>query len=159
MNSIFSVLWLIVRAAPVIGILIFAHELGHFLAAKKLGIRVERFSIGFGPKMVGFTRGDTEYRISWLPFLGGYVKMTGENPAERPDGDTEETEEEKTGRFDTAPVLHRMIIAIAGPGMNIILAVFAVALAIWWVCRITLLCTMTPQLATCMPTLPHQKRV
>jgi membrane-associated protease RseP (regulator of RpoE activity) len=113
----------------VIGILIFVHELGHFLAAKKLGIRVERFSIGFGPKMVGFTRGDTEYRISWLPFLGGYVKMAGENPAERPDGDTEETEEEKAGRFDTAPVLHRMIIAIAGPGMNIILAVFAVALA------------------------------
>jgi regulator of sigma E protease len=51
----------------VVGIIIFVHELGHFLAARAVGIRVDRFSLGFGPKMVGVTRGETEYRISWIP--------------------------------------------------------------------------------------------
>ncbi len=129
MNSVFGILWDIARTLILVGVIIFVHELGHFLAAKKLGITVERFSIGFGPKMIGFMRGGTEYRISWLPFFGGYVKMAGENPAERPDGETEETEEEKAGRFDKAPVSHRIIVAVAGPGMNILLAVFAVTLA------------------------------
>ena len=78
MDFLINIFWM----AIVVGVIIFVHELGHFLAAKKVGIKVERFSIGFGPKMLGFTRGDTEYRISWLPLLGGYVKMLGENPAE-----------------------------------------------------------------------------
>lgn len=60
----------------VVGVIILVHELGHFLAARAVGIRVERFSIGFGPKLVAFQRGETEYRVSWLP-LGGYVKMAG----------------------------------------------------------------------------------
>ena len=60
-----------------LGVLIFVHESGHFLLAKALGVKVLRFSIGFGPPIVAFTRGDTEYRIAWFP-LGGYVKMAGE---------------------------------------------------------------------------------
>lgn len=60
----------------VLGVLIFVHELGHFAAAKSVGIDVPRFSIGLGPKMVGFRLGETEYVLSWIP-LGGYVKMAG----------------------------------------------------------------------------------
>lgn len=117
-------------AVVLIGVLILVHELGHFLAAKKVGIKVERFSIGFGPKMIGFTKGDTEYRISWLPVFGGYVKMLGENPAERPEDETIEGKtESEEGRFDLAPVSHRIIVALAGPGMNMLFAVLAVALA------------------------------
>ncbi|MGB3093852.1 MAG: site-2 protease family protein, partial [Candidatus Zixiibacteriota bacterium] len=63
----------------VLGILIFFHELGHFLVAKRSGIRVEKFSLGFPPKMIGKKIGDTEYCLSWIP-LGGYVKMAGEDP-------------------------------------------------------------------------------
>ena len=64
--------------AFVIGVLVFVHELGHFMAARRIGVRVLKFSLGFGPGIVGFTRGDTEYCISAIP-LGGYVKMAGEN--------------------------------------------------------------------------------
>ena len=65
----------------VLGLLIFVHELGHFMLAKASGIRVETFSLGFPPKMISFRKGDTEYCISWIP-LGGYVKMAGEKPEE-----------------------------------------------------------------------------
>jgi len=65
----------------VIGILVFIHEMGHFLVAKWRGVRVERFSLGFGKKLIGFTRGETEYIICLLP-LGGYVKMYGEGSEE-----------------------------------------------------------------------------
>ena len=63
----------------VLGVLIFVHELGHFLAARRHGVRVLTFSLGFGPKILKVTRGDTEYCVSAIP-LGGYVKMAGENP-------------------------------------------------------------------------------
>lgn len=95
-------------AVLALGFLIFIHELGHFLAAKRCGIRVEKFSIGFGPKLVGFTKGETEYCISMLPF-GGFVKMPGENPEERTGA---------PGEFSSAPVEHRIFVAIAGPAMN-----------------------------------------
>ena len=62
-----------------LGVLVFVHELGHFLAARRHGVRVLTFSLGFGPKLFKFRRGDTEYCISAMP-LGGYVKMAGENP-------------------------------------------------------------------------------
>ena len=133
MYSVISIFWDLLRTLIVVGVIIFFHELGHFIAAKKLGITVERFSIGFGPTLTGFTRGGTEYRISWFPMFGGYVKMLGENPTERPDNEAEEAEEEQEepqkGRFDLAPVSHRAIVAVAGSGMNIIFAVFAIALA------------------------------
>ena len=121
MHYVVNILWTFL----VVGVIIFFHELGHFLAAKKVGIKVEKFSIGFGPKLAGFKKGDTEYCISWFPIFGGYVKMAGENPAEEP---SEEGEEEE-GHFLAAPVLHRAFVAVAGPGMNIVFAVFVIALA------------------------------
>ena len=65
--------------AVVIGLMVLIHEFGHYAVAKLLGVRVEQFAIGFGKRLIGFRRGDTDYRINALP-LGGYVKMSGENP-------------------------------------------------------------------------------
>ncbi len=98
-----------------LGILVFVHELGHFLVAKKSGVRVERFSLGFPPKMIGKKIGDTEYCISWIP-LGGYVKMAGENP-------DEEKEKWEPFEFLGKPAWQRALIVIAGPVMNFLLAV------------------------------------
>lgn len=99
----------------VLGILIFIHELGHFAVAKACGVGVEKFSLGFGPKLAGITRGETEYRISLLP-LGGYVKMVGEAPGE------EISEEMKQKSFTHKPVWKRAVIVAAGPAMNLVLA-------------------------------------
>ena len=104
----------IIAFIVVLGILIFFHELGHFVMAKWIGIRVERFSLGFGPKIIGHTYGDTEYRISALPF-GGYVKMTGENPEEPLKGEPWE--------FGSRSIWERTRVVICGPLMNLILAV------------------------------------
>lgn len=99
----------------VLGLLIFAHELGHFIVAKMSGIRVETFSLGFPPKLIGFRKGDTEYCISWIP-LGGYVKMAGEKP--------EESEVRgEPWEFMSKPVWKRMAVIIAGPAMNYILTI------------------------------------
>ncbi len=97
----------------VIGILVFVHEFGHFIMAKRAGVRVEKFSLGMGPKIWGFKKGDTEYIISALP-LGGYVKMAGENPDEEPTGDPAE--------FQSKTVWQRIKIAATGPLTNIVLA-------------------------------------
>jgi regulator of sigma E protease len=97
----------------VIGILVFVHEFGHFIMAKRAGVRVEKFSLGMGPKLFGFKKGDTEYIISALP-LGGYVKMAGENPDEEPTGAADE--------FQSKTVWQRMKIAATGPLTNILLA-------------------------------------
>ena len=75
----------ILSMAVVLGVLIFVHELGHFLAARRVGVRVLTFSLGFGPKLLKFTRGATEYCVSAIP-LGGYVKLAGEDPADRRPG-------------------------------------------------------------------------
>ena len=99
----------------VLGVLIFIHELGHFAVAKFVGVGVEKFSLGFGPKILGFTRGETEYRISIFP-LGGYVKMTGESI------DDEVSEEEKEKSFTHKPLSKRAAIVVAGPIMNLVLA-------------------------------------
>jgi regulator of sigma E protease len=100
----------------VLGILVFVHELGHFLVAKKSGIRVERFSLGFPPKMIGKKIGDTEYCISWIP-LGGYVKMAGEEP------DRDEIKGEPW-EFMSKQVGIRALVVAAGPIMNFLLAIF-----------------------------------
>lgn len=99
----------------VLGILITVHELGHFLVAKAIGIGVERFSIGFPPKMFGFTWGETEYCVSWIP-LGGYVKLKGENPEEA----DENPDDPK--HFMSRPAYQRAAVIIAGPLMNLIFA-------------------------------------
>jgi regulator of sigma E protease len=104
----------IVTAVLVLSFMIFIHELGHFLAAKKAGVGVEKFSIGFGPRLWGFRRGETEYLLSAVPF-GGYVKMVGDNPEE------EVQDPEKS--FLLKSVWKRMAIVIAGPVSNLLSAV------------------------------------
>jgi regulator of sigma E protease len=98
----------------ILGFMILIHEFGHYATAKLLGVRVEVFSIGFGKRLFGFRRGDTDYRIAAIP-LGGYVKMSGENPMDARTDDP--------GEFMSHPRWHRFIIAIAGPAMNILFAV------------------------------------
>ena len=101
-----------------LGFLVFIHEFGHFAVAKLLKIRVLVFSLGFGPRLAGFTRGGTEYRLSPIP-LGGYVKMAGETFDEERKGDPAE--------FLSHPRWHRFLVAIAGPSMNILLAIAILA--------------------------------
>lgn len=99
----------------VLGILIFAHELGHFLVARFFGVGVEKFSLGFGPRLVGKTVGRTDYRISAIP-LGGYVKMVGEEP------DAEIDPADIPVSFTHKPVYKRFCIVAAGPAFNVVLA-------------------------------------
>jgi regulator of sigma E protease len=99
---------------PVLGFMILIHEFGHYAVAKWLGVRVEVFSIGFGKRLIGFRKGETDYRIAAIP-LGGYVKMSGENPMDSRTNDPRE--------FLNHSRWHRFLIAIAGPAMNIMLAI------------------------------------
>jgi len=123
--------WLLV----LIGVMILVHELGHFWAARAFNVKVEVFSFGFGPRLFGFRRGDTDYRFS-LVLFGGYVKMAGEQPNEHPDAQPDQHESESPrsgwgpmvdGKMDVylwqKPRWQRLIIAAAGPFMNIVLAI------------------------------------
>lgn len=103
----------------VLGFLIFAHESGHFFMAKLFRVRVLVFSFGFGKRLFGFRRGDTDYRVSLLP-LGGYVRMAGDSP--------EESQQNDPAEFLAKPKWQRLIILIAGPAMNLILAVLFLAI-------------------------------
>ena len=109
----------------VLGVLIFVHELGHFWAAKAVGIEVQRFSIGLGPKLFGFTRGETEYVISAIP-LGGYVKMGGmdDEVMERIEGGEVEHEPRQPSDrdFDAKPIWARTLVISAGVIMNMLFA-------------------------------------
>jgi regulator of sigma E protease len=130
----------VVYAIIVLGILIFVHELGHFLVAKLMGVSVEKFSLGFGPKLIGKQIGETEYLLSAFP-LGGYVKMFGEGgfieggaTDPRPEDDStphdassepvlrELTDEEKARSFAHKPPLARIAIVMAGPVFNLLFA-------------------------------------
>jgi len=104
----------LVAVVAVLGFMILIHEFGHFAVAKWLGVRVEQFAIGFGTRLVGFRKGETDYRINAIP-LGGYVKMSGENPMDERSDDPRE--------FMNHSRWHRFLIAIAGPTMNILLAI------------------------------------
>jgi regulator of sigma E protease len=97
----------------VLGLMVLVHEFGHFAVAKWCGVRVETFAIGFGKRVVGFRRGETDYRINALP-LGGYVKMAGEIPGEEVSNDP--------GELNNHPRWQRMLIALAGPFSNFVLA-------------------------------------
>jgi regulator of sigma E protease len=105
----------LIAVIAVLGFMILIHEFGHYAVAKWLGVRVEQFAIGFGTRLVGFRRGETDYRINAIP-LGGYVKMSGENPMDQRSDDPRE--------FLNHPRWHRFLIAIAGPTMNVLLAIF-----------------------------------
>ncbi len=130
----------VVYAIIVLGILIFVHELGHFLLAKLMGVSVEKFSLGFGPKLIGKKIGETEYLLSAFP-LGGYVKMFGEGgfieggvSDPRPEDENaptdvtaepvlrELTDDEKARSFAHKPVLARIAIVMAGPVFNLLFA-------------------------------------
>src|SRR5213082_3005995 len=103
----------VISVAVILGFMILIHEFGHYATAKLLGVRVEVFSIGFGKRLLGFRRGETDYRIAAIP-LGGYVKMSGENRMDERSVDP--------GELLSHPRWHRFIIAIAGPAMNIVFA-------------------------------------
>lgn len=98
-----------------IGVMILIHELGHFWAARFFDVRVDTFSFGFGPRLFGFRRGETDYRVSAVFFLGGFVKMAGELPGD-------ENANDPRG-FQAKPRWQRLIIVGAGPLMNVVLAV------------------------------------
>ena len=115
MNSIFAFIF-------VLGVLIFVHELGHFLMARRIGVRVLTFSLGFGPKLLAFRRGDTEYRVSAIP-LGGYVKMAGENPEDARTGASDE--------FLSKTKWQRFQVLVMGPVMNIALAIVVMAVVLY----------------------------
>ena len=106
-----SAFWFLI----LIGVMILIHELGHFWAARFFDVRVDAFSFGFGPRLWGFRKGDTDYRISAIFFLGGFVKMAGEQPGD-------ENANDPRG-FLAKPRWQRLIIYMAGPAMNVVLAV------------------------------------
>jgi regulator of sigma E protease len=106
----------------VLGVLIFVHELGHFLMARRIGVRVLTFSLGFGPKLLAFRRGTTEYCISAIP-LGGYVKMAGENPDDARTGEADE--------FLSKSKWQRFQVLVMGPVMNLALAVVVMAIVLY----------------------------
>jgi len=116
-----TLIWFLI----VLGVLVFVHELGHFVVAKLCGVYVECFSLGFGPRLLWLRIGETEYRISAIP-LGGYVRMAGQSDL------AEDVEQEAATRyahvapgrrFDRKPVVTRMAIILAGPIMNLLFAV------------------------------------
>ena len=141
MNTIFAFLF-------VLGVLVFVHELGHFVAARRLGVRVITFSLGFGPKLLKIRRGDTEYCISIIP-LGGYVKMAGENP-----------DDPRTGRPDeflSKTKWERFQILIMGPAMNIILAVVVMAIVLAQGAEVPIYQDQPPVVGAVSPGSPAEK--
>ena len=110
-----------VPGVVLLGLVIFVHELGHFLVAKWRGVRVLKFSLGFGPAIVQWTHGETQYRLSWIP-LGGYVQMAGDSPAE--DG----TMPNRPDEFLSHPGFGRLLIAAAGPAANLVTAFLVMVL-------------------------------
>ncbi len=123
----------ILAFAVAIALLVAVHEYGHFIVARKLGIKVEKFSIGFGPALLSWRSRDreVEYVIAVIP-LGGYVKMLGENPSEQGEEAKQKLSEEEKGRsFDIQPPWKRASVAVAGPLFNFIFAIIAYAAIAW----------------------------
>src|SRR6185369_7974202 len=106
---------MVIYAIIVLGILIFVHEFGHFIVAKLFRVGVEKFSLGFGPKLIGKQIGETEYLISAFP-LGGYVKMVGES------AEAELAEADRARAFMAKPPWQRIVIVAAGPLFNLLFA-------------------------------------
>lgn len=129
MQNLHDIVVAIVAFIILIGVMVVVHEFGHFAVAKLCGVRVEAFSVGFGPRLFGIKYGDTDYKVCLLP-LGGYVKMTGETP----DQITTSAEEgaavnpDDPGAFTAHPRWQRMLIGVAGPVANFILAFVLMAI-------------------------------
>ncbi|GEM_PF-475212 len=104
------------------GVVVFVHEAGHFLAAKIMGVRVLKFSLGWGGKLAGFKKGDTEYMISWFP-LGGYVKMAGDEPAEEVNNELRRKDTFEKYEFLGQPWWSKIFITFAGSFINLVLGV------------------------------------
>lgn len=121
LNFANSLWYTIIPFIVLLGVLVFVHELGHFLVARACGVRVEVFSLGFGKKLLQYKRGDTNYCISLVP-LGGYVKMFGEQPGDQI------PQEMKSVSFTHKTVLQRMAIVLAGPLMNFLFAILVFTL-------------------------------
>src|ERR1700737_2385466 len=129
---------LLLGVALVLGVMILVHELGHFIAARIFGVRVDVFSVGFGPRVFGWKRGATDYRVSALP-LGGYVRMAGQDPSEIDSADStsipgkgkdEKTQALVKGAPDelmSKPRWQRALISFAGPLVNLIFPIFLLA--------------------------------
>jgi regulator of sigma E protease len=113
MNTALTILIDLVSVAFALGVIIVVHEAGHLLMAKTFGVRVLTYSVGFGKRLAGFRRGETDYRVSAVP-LGGYVRLDGENPDEA-SGDPRQ--------FLSKPRWQRVLIFLAGPAMNVVLSI------------------------------------
>jgi regulator of sigma E protease len=137
----------VLSAVLLFGFLIFIHELGHFVLAKLSGVRVDKFSLGFGPRVVGRKIGETEYLISAIP-LGGYVKMMGEEA----DDEVEPAQKERS--FKEQPVLKRTSIVFAGPLFNLLTAV-----VIFFFVYLSGFPTLLPVIGEIMPDTPAARSV
>jgi regulator of sigma E protease len=118
-----------------IGVMVIVHEFGHFAVAKLCRVRVEAFSFGFGPRLFGFKYGETDYKVCLLP-LGGFVKMTGENFPEITDaaaGTAVQAPAEDPGAFTSHPRWQRMLIGLAGPASNFVLAFALMVFYFGWI--------------------------
>jgi regulator of sigma E protease len=135
----------ILAFAFVLGVLVFVHELGHFLAAKRVGIRVLKFQLGFNPTILSVRRGDTEYSVGLLP-LGGYVKMAGDSP----DGEVTGSADE----FLSKTKWERFQVLIMGPVMNLLLAVFVLAFVLYRGADVPAYQDQPPVVGTVMPDSP-----
>lgn len=141
----------IISVIFVLGILIFIHELGHFITAKKLNVKVEIFSIGMGPKIFGFTRGETEYRFSAVP-IGGYVKMAGEDIEEMLKDDPSAKKNDDPRSFYNQSILKRSLIIVAGSLSNILLG-----LIIFFMIFISGVPTLTTKIGTVQENSPAER--
>ena len=128
LDSLLSFIPYLVAFVPMLGILVFVHELGHFMAAKYFGVRVLKFSLGFGSP-IGFgrfrlrwMRAGTEYVIAWIP-LGGFVKMLGEQLHDQGDAEPEVIDARPDEYLNAKPTWQKLSISFAGPAMNLLLPV------------------------------------
>ncbi|MEI7904407.1 MAG: RIP metalloprotease RseP [Candidatus Firestonebacteria bacterium] len=127
MGSISGVITIILG----LGFVVFIHELGHFLAARVRGVKVTKFSLGMGPKLWGFKKGDTEYMLSWIP-IGGYVKMAGDEPAEEIGNQLKAKGIFEKDEFLGQVWWGKIFIIACGPLMNLFLAIAVFIFVFWW---------------------------
>jgi regulator of sigma E protease len=145
-----SIIWSAISFIIVLGILIFVHEFGHFIIAKKSGVGVLTFSLGFGRKLIGKKIGETEYQISAFP-LGGYIKIIGENPEE------EVSEEDRGRSFSDKPIPTRVAIIGFGPFMNLVLAFVLLCLVALIGFKVPAFIEAPPRVGWIVPDSPGQR--